>query len=366
MLIGIGVGRSTHTLVRVDGTGRVEQSFIPNCLAGVEKVVEVLADDEAEKKVAFLGNHRWAMPFAYALKERGIQCFYFPIKMERGSRGRIGGVVKVLGTALMSNIRPRPFFQERKIWMAPEQESRTYRLASEYLQVANEVREAKHHVLDGLSILFPELVPAGTTSKVVKGKRVDLPLPQPQPPGLFTKRMMPVLAKPDPLKLSEDPLVPWTVRELARKSLGRYLPKDLREQTMAGHQQALINYYQQVEYKEGKLQALKEAVSQHRLVQIFGEGDIISVVVAFLGWRAWPYWRELRRFCGLDVSRIDSKGRPRISRVRPEIRQYLYLLAIRTKIGREVTKDVKRRVKKIERLLKYLWKEELKEPALMV
>ena len=62
----------------------------------------------------------------------------------------------------------------------------------------------------------------------------------------------------------------------------------------------------------------------------------------------------MRRYAGLDVSRLDSTGKFRTSRVRTEIRQYLYLLTTMTKEGRETVAGRKGKNKRLEHLLKQL------------
>lgn len=368
MQIGIGVGRNTHTLVLLEQGAEKEakELFLPNSLEGVERVVK-LAKENGQDQVVFLGNYRWATPFAYALQQREITPFYYPLRIERGKRGRVGSVSEMLLKVVGSGIRPRPFFKKEPARIRPKEELPTsYRLALEYLDITNEIRELKHHLLDCLSILFPEVVRAGKTTKLIKGQEIKLPVPEPQPPDIFTKKMRLVLENPNPYLLVHEDRVPEEVRVLALDSLGRMIPRGLWEKTLADHRQFLIEYDRQLKLKQAKMKELKTKVAPHRLMELFGEGDIITVLTAFLGWRAWPNWRELRRFCGLDVTRLDSQGKPHISRVRPQIRQYLYLFATRTNEGKKITAGVKGRVKRIERVLKFFWKEELKHPVITI
>ena len=182
-------------------------------------------------------------------------------------------------------------------------------------------------------------------------------MPEPQPPDLFTKKMEPVLSNPDPLVLENTSGIPETVKVLAQNSLGRFVPQDEREKIMTDYWVALAVFRRALEVKENKIDVLAAAVEKHSLLKRFGDGDIMIVLTGLLGWREWPHWRELRRFCGLDVSRMDASGKMHISRVRPEIRQYLYLFMSMTKEGREMVLGLKGRVKKIERILKRMWQE---------
>lgn len=362
--LGIAVGKQTHTVVVLGEGEKFTERYIANSAKGAVQVCKMLGE---QKQVVFFGNHRWATPIAYALQAKGVSCFYFSLKQERGSRGPVGNVSKLLVKMMQKGARAREFFREPKKSGQEEEMPTTYRIAEEYLNAANAVREAKHRILDCIGILFPEVVKAKTTEKKGKdGRKIALPVPRPQPSDIFTKKMRPVLDNPDPRALATDKTMPHEVRILARRSLALYVPDDARQTTLVNYQEHLANFDQFAELKERKMDELREAVGDHPLVEHFGGGDLIYILLAMLAWRDWPRWRELRHFCGLDVSRIDSKGKARISRVRPHTRQYLYLLATMTKRGKEVTQGVKKRVKKIERLLKYLRNHSLKGPEVQI
>lgn len=359
-MYAISVGKQTHTLTRLvlreKGPTPI-QTYVANSIEGVDEISKAISQNGDEPKVAFVGNWRWAAPIAFALENRSINTFYYRIKQERGARGRIGNVSKLAVKLLSSGVAPSPFFRQRQPEDKAQPELPTiYQMADEYLAEANFVREFKHRILNCLAITFPEVVKAGTTFKVVQGNMIPLPVPSPQPPDLFTKKMRIVLEHPDPdwLAIIENK-VPSEVKELAKKSLARFVPSEIRQEALANCSGYLKEYEAHLVLKEEKMAVLREALKDHSLVKLFGGGDFATVVAAYLGWRQWPNFRELRRFCGLDVSRIDSKGKPRISRVRPNIRQYLFLLGIMTKKGRKITGGTKKRVKKIERLLKYCW-----------
>mgnify|MGYP001569946533 CR=1 FL=1 len=373
---GIGIGRNTHTLVTFHqdaGGDVVIKHHIPNDHSGVMKVVELVSGNNSPKQVVFTGNVRWGTPFAGSLKDQGVEPLYFRFLAERGQRGRVGNVAESLVKVFTSGAQARPYFLHRSDLspeeMAAEEAERwadlptSHRLALEYCEVTNEVRRVKHHVLDGLVILFPECVKSDKPGTADDGDA--LPVPEPQPPGLFTKGMMRVLDNPDPFELENDPDVPEAIQTLAARSLGRSLPSNYRAQVMASYLEHLRDYRAQLVRKESKMDELRAMMSGHPLLAHYGDGDIMTVVAAFIGWRQWPNWRELRHYCGLDVSRMDSKGKLRISRVRPPIRQYLYLFMTMTKVGREIAAEVETtrpdgtrrkhlRVKRLEHLLKAL------------
>lgn len=363
---GIGVGRSTHTLVTVyqeDGMEpQVSEQYVPNDYSGAMEVVSVVSENGNPRQVVFTGNVRWGTPFAALLKEKSVEPHYYRFLAERGQRGKVGNVAKSLATILITGIQTRPYFQQKQEPRREEQLPHVCRLASEYLEATDQVRIAKHHLLDGMVILFPEAVKAGTTEK----KGVELPVPNPQPPELFTKKMRPVLENPNPFALETMADAPDVIRELAARSLGRWVPSDFRRQVMENHRLNLANYDTQLARKEIQLETLRSMVAGDPLLREYGDGDIITVLSALIGWRQWPNWRELRRYCGLDVSRLDSTGKHRISRVRPPIRQYLYLFMSMTKQGREIAAQVKNtredgtrrphlRVKRLEKVLKTFW-----------
>src|SRR3989344_2414043 len=283
MRVGIGVGKQTHTLVRfekADGTLQVaSKQYISNSADGLDELVQSL---NGCGEVTFLGNHRWATPLACALQGREIKCTYFPLTTERGKRGRTGDVGEMLRKRLISGIAPRPFFAARKdrdVKVEPELPT-SYRIGLEYLDAANRVRILKHQILDCLGVLFPEAVRAGTTTqKPREGGEIKLPVPQPQPPDLWTKKMRSVLQNPDPFSLAESSDTPPEIRQLAAKSLGRYVPAELRQKSAADLAKFLREYDDHVVLKDRKLGSVHDAASTHPLYELFEAGDVIAVLV---------------------------------------------------------------------------------------
>ena len=364
---GVAIGRCTHSIVFLNPDDKTEELFVSNSQTGVEELNRAL-QERGIKSLVMVGNHHWAIPFAYGLKALGVEVFYRSLLLKEGKRGRVGSVASMLPMVLRQKLPLRPFFQEKVAYKKEEPEKLpSFRLSRDYGRKIRELQSLVLQLYNLLAILFPEIVPAKKTS-VRKGEEtINLPVPEPQPPGLFTKKMRPVLENPNPRLLERTESTPATVRELAASSLAKYVPPSIYRETMERYQRLLARYDQAVEEKAFALNGLKEQVGGHPLVGLFKGCDTICVVVGFLGWRPWPNWRELRSFCGLDVTRLDSKGRPRISRKRPEIRRALHLLATRTTIGKELTRDLRgkrhKKVKGIERILKYLWSHGLKETA---
>lgn len=170
--------------------------------------------------------------------------------------------------------------------------------------------------------------------------------------------MRPVLENPNPRILEENEDIPLAVKELAARSLAKYIPAGIRKETEERYKRLLARYYRASKEKEMAIEALRKQIGYHPLVELFNNCNTIYVVLGFLGWRNWPNWRELRSFCGLAVTRIDNRGNPHIARKRPEIRKFLYLLAMRTSKGKGVIKDLQGKshikIKRVERILKYL------------
>jgi hypothetical protein len=360
--VGIAVGRQTHCLLLVEGE-KIESEYIANSLTGLTRAL-VLAIALEIKEIYILGNRRWATPFCYGLKDRGLEPFFIPVATERGKRGARGNNEKLLGGLLKDSSFPRkPFFKEQMVVSEPP----ILRLVHEYIEATDKVRELKHRIMDSLCLLFPEAVKAGTTEKRIGDQTFSLPLPDPQPPDLFLKKMKKVLENPDIQVLQNNPDVPGEISTLAKTSLAKFLPPQNLEKLLSDHKELVESYYKWVGIKEEKMAAVAKIAKSHPLVEAFGGGDLAIILSASLGWRQWEKFNWLRHHVGLDVTRIDSRGRHHISRVRPWIRQYLYLLITRTNKGREMAGEIKkqaggkiRRVKLLEKSLKIIWREYLK------
>lgn len=364
--LGVVLGRSTHTLLWKNGTDEWEQKLIANAQADKHGVSEIFSLNP--KTVVIVGNREWGTPLAYFLQEHtsnGLEIHYIGKPREKGKKIDFK---KYLQNALESGMTGHPFLAEQ-LPKTEEINHPWYRVAHEYLRAINEVRRAKHLVLSTLSILFPEVVkPSGIEMK--KGQ----PIPHPVPPGIWNKNMKGVRENPDPDLLQSESSVPDAVRTLAKKSLGKSLPAEVRTRYTRLHQEYLANLTAWEMNAEEAMARLKVFVREHPMAQAFPTAESAIVLCALIGWRTWQDWRELRSFAGLAVTRLDAKGNMRISRVRGEIRQYAYLL-LKSTIGKEMVSELDLRaklakergtpirhmnVKRIEKLLKELRKRFLK------
>ncbi len=363
--IGLAVGKSTHTVVALNTDEGTTKMFVANSQAGLKKIINILQERE-EKSIVLAGNRRFAVPLAYGLKQLGIKVFYYSLPTEREKRGKVGSIASKLPLVLQNqNLKLRPFFQESPHRTVNPEKLPSFRLAIEYGRKTKELQSIILQLYDHLAILFPEIVPIKKTSIRQGEKNISLPVPEPKSPGLFTIKMRPALQNPNPRVLEKMEEIPPSVKILAASSLAKYVPKTIYNETMHRYQRLLARYEQALEEKTMAIEALRQQVENHVLVKLFNDCDTIYVLLGFLGWRSWPHWREIRSFCGLDVTRTDKRGRAHISRKRPEIRRSLYLLATRTNKGKEITQGLKSKphskVKRIEKLLKFLWAEGLKE-----
>ncbi|MBI2577422.1 MAG: hypothetical protein HYV77_01105 [Candidatus Wildermuthbacteria bacterium] len=116
---------------------------------------------------------------------------------------------------------------------------------------------------------------------------------------------------------------------------------------------------------------IKAETEGHAIVEYFGGTFSAQVLALLIGWRRWGEgrkqgFRALRSYCGLAVTRVDSSGKPRISRVRPEIRTALYWLFATSKGKEVVSEAMERRAdkskkpgrpKRMEALLLAVWRD---------
>ncbi len=375
--LGIAIGRNTYTLVWYASSEPQEKELVATQIvkevANTHEGVADVLNFEPEVLVV-VGNKEWGKAFMFALHEACPRCVirYVPKPSKKGSRENLP---KFLAAVLQSGITGASFFAERK----PKQEGDTedphphawYRMSHEYVTATDQVRRAKHLVLSTMAVLFPEAI-RPSQDEIRKGR----PMQNPLPPNIWTGKMKKVLQNPDPFSLQEDASVPEAVRTHAKTSLGRSVPREKREHYMKLHREYYANLLQWLKTQEEVLGRLSEAVGGHPMMQIDPKSVTLTVLCGFIGWREWS-WRELQSFCGLAVTRVDERGKPRISRMRKPIRNYLYLIATLTKWGKELvaTKDgklldppLKTRVKRIEGLLgalrrRYLMPKEIPQAA---
>jgi hypothetical protein len=300
---------------------------------------------------------------ASALAAQGVvqqNIRYLSKSTEKGKRENIKKFLRML---LERGVVGRVMSEEKRPHSAGNNEVHAwYQLVQEYRERSNECRRLKHRLLSELTVLFPECVRPSALELKKQKKRIE-----PLPPGTWTKKMEPVLECPDPSVLKERSDIPAAVRELAGRSLSRFISAEVRAHHTALHAENLKSYREAGAQRDEALERVHKVVGAHPIARHFEDSDSALVLAGLIGWRKWP-WRELRAFAGLAVTAVDSRGNPRISRVRGEIRQYLYILRSTT-IGKDLSalppetiqrlKDEKKRsrlVKELEKLLKNLWK----------
>lgn len=360
-VIGIAVGSATHTVLWqgepiLDSEQEWQTVLISNEFEAIDQILELEPED-----VVFAGSHRLAEPLAYALRDAlGSEVSIRYLARQKMGRGVRENVPKFLQASLWNLLVGRNFFGEKRIGVGtPPEEHPLYATAMEYHNATDEVRRGKHHLLSDIKILFPEAIRPSLAER-----KKARPIPQPSPPDIWTKKMRVVLENPDPFVLAGSDSAPPAICVLAAHSLGRHLPDEVKRRNTVLHREHLNGLRVWEDNKALSLERMRELVGGHPIIrEMFPESDSAIVLCAFLAWKAWSGkrhgWPSLVRFVGLDVSEVDSKGKPRISRIRPAPRQYLYLLMTRTKIGREIAGQGKR-VPRMERVLKHLWKHYLR------
>lgn len=213
-------------------------------------------------------------------------------------------------------------------------------LVSKIVIAADDLRRSKHRILNELRLIFPELVSLGTK---LWGKKAAAALEE----GRFD------YFRNYGLELNE--------------SLARFMPGDEIRQARE-KLPGLFAELRQIEARERELLSeINALVRNHPIVQMFSGSDSAKRLVLLIGWRKWGStkrdFRQLRKYAGLAVSRIDAKGNPRISRERPAIRTNLYFL-LRTREGKRIIeeaevrldRELKKRPKRMEILLKEIWR----------
>lgn len=321
----IAVGRHAFTIV---GNSAEEDTVIPNSSNGANWVLTQGGE------VVFVGNWRWALPMASYIKKRKLTKVSFrKVTIEHGARGKLGSMVNVARHLRdIGELNPRPFFTE---WRESTPLPELHHEALTYLDITNEVRKAKHKLLNGLCVLFPEVVPqkSGVPAEEISTPKIS---------DIFsTKRMAWVLRDPRPFVVMLSDRVPSEVRELAKNSLGDSVPEEILYHTFEEYKRNYEIHTDLLQVKKETMDALRSEVANTELVKEFGDGDIVVVLSALLGDEIFSDWRKLRAFAGLALTRQEPSGKKRTSRKNGAIRQYLYLFASLTKEGREMAKEIR-------------------------
>lgn len=353
--ICIAIGRNTHVVVRKTDTGKADKQPVSNSYEGLMSVYGMAVDDKTVP-LLMTGNKQWGTDFACGLLNRGILVNYVAKPTQKGARENLPKFAErvliagdVFGHPFTADKRPTGLIQEPHQW---------YTLCMQYHSATDTVREQKHLVLSTLVRIFPEAV-RPPYAEVKKAEKQNKPMPEPLPRyDIWTKKMLRVLANPDPYLWQLDTRageVPIEIIALAKKSLGLEISEEAREHYLGLHAQHLANLRTAEETKEYVYQALFEAVSDHALVVAFPDSVIAVTLAGFLGWRTWQKWEWIRSFCGLAVDRFDGE-KHHVNGKRPEIRQALYLLATLTTKGKEFSHGKTHRIKRIETVLRELHK----------
>ena len=356
--ICIAIGRNNHTVVRRTPAGEVTKEFVPNSYEGLVSVC-CMAENHGVTSILMTGNKQWGADLACGLMNRGVKVNYVAKPTEKGKRENLPKFAErvlvagdVFGHPFLADKRPSHKTGE------PEVPHHWYALCLAYHSATNVVREQKHLVLSGLTRIFPEVV-RPPYAEVKQALEQGLPFPNPLPRhDIWTKKMRPVLQAPDPRAWQSEVwlnALPAEVIILARKSLGLEISEEALAYYDELHQQRLADLRTAQETKEFTYSVLAEAVASHPLVAAFPDSVIAVTLAGFLGWRTWHKWEWIRSFCGLGVDRFDG-AKHHINGKRPEIRQALYLLATRTRKGREFSHDKTHRIKRIETVLRELHK----------
>lgn len=348
-MIGIAVGSQDLKVMVIEKNSIKEEEDVltmPNNEDGLSKIMALAGPNGLP--IVLAGNRRWAKTLAYALAEHGKQVRYIsPPKTERGQKV---AQAKFLRNALLSGAKGRPFFEE-KFGKKYAEEPVSYpwvELAMRVPILNNDLRRCKHRILNTLRVLFPELVSLGTK---LWGKKALAALREQEYAYFYQRYEMD-----------------------KRRSLSRYVP----DAKQADAKRELAGLLAELQDIQDKLEKLKEEIDRvtrsHPVVQMFSGSDSAKLLALLIGWRTWGKtkkdFRVLRNYAGLAVTRLDSKGKPRISRERPAIRTALYFL-LRTSEGEQIIEDaaarldreLKPRPKRMEILLKEIWRRCLKETA---
>lgn len=347
-MIGIAVGSQSWQIVKEDGTvipepsRKIEGEDAPlekpeGIPASRDGLAQVLAEVSQDRKALIVGNRRWAKTLAYALHNAGVETRYLGGERAKGQKT---DNVKVLKAALEKKFSGFPFF--RKIQTGPAEETGHpwIELANRYDLSNDEIRRAKHRILDALRLLFPELL--ALEEKLWKTKSLEA-------------------IRGDKWAYFLEEGVDYL------KSLGGEVPQDEQDQARTDLAAALNLLGEANAKKAAVKEEIVKAVGGHLVPIAYNDSFTAMMVTLLVGWKTWGQnkkgWRHLRAYAGFSVTRIDAKGRARINRRRPEIRVNLFHL-MKSGRGKEVMteamtrlgKTKMRRIERMEYILKDIWR----------
>jgi hypothetical protein len=328
--VGVAVGSQQLKLVLSEAEESMEVGYD---VQGVAAIVSLCKENlEFGKRPALVaGNRRWAQAVAYALQKEGVEVRYFG-GQEKG-RGQKADGVKVLKKALEKGFSGQPFFRKEsengesaKLLVQEEASHPWVMLASEYGKTNDDIRRAKHRILDCLRVLSPELL-------TLEDK-------------LWQKKSLEAMGDGKWqyfLEFGVD----------CQKSVGQNVPAEKREEAAKRLKENIPNLAE----AEGRKAEVKDKIARqmdtHPVATHYNLSFSSMMVALLVGWRDWADrdgkwnqagWRRLRGYAGLAVTRMDAKGKMRISRKRPSARVNLFHL-LKTTRGKTIVARETQRLK---------------------
>ena len=312
----------------VENQKTINEGKVPFTVSAIERLIK----EEQADKVVITGNYQWGLSIAYYLQEKGVEIRY--LGQPQKQRGKKMEGIKYLKEALEKGLRGRPFFKK-----GVEEASHPWvALAKKYFRIKDDQRRVKHRIQNELRVILPE---------IFIGK----------PQKVFSKKGRKLLREKDY----------WSLLELCDVSVSALFQEFLPENEKKEREKQIINLLNdlsELEEKEKKLRReIIEITEGQCITELFNGNFSARLLILQIGWRKWKKFEHLRSYVGLSLTRVDSKGRLRISRVRPEIRTVLYFL-LKTNVAKEIISEKMRKLKRekvrlpkrMEWLLEYIWK----------
>jgi len=295
----------------------VKEMEIENNVDGVNKLIQWLKDNNVNT-IIVVGNYEWAKPFVVTLKTfyPDIKVKYYPSpkkgKGERENlRRRAVNLIDKLEKGVEIVLKEYRIVEEQTKKKLVLREPETYRLSLEYIRIANQVRRIKHKIYSVIRYIAPELLEE--VERYLKSDKL--------PTDIFD--------------LIED-------LKKDKTRLTYYIYNNNPEYFEQKVEQLRSLFLELLDYLDKKKEALEEIARHidrnHPLIKLIIGGkrkkipDSIYVLLGFIGNDRWTY-KRLKTYIGLDT--IPQNGRRRLDRRRPEVRQYFYIVAKTTALGKE-------------------------------
>jgi len=295
----------------------IKEMEIENNIDGVNKVIQWLKDNNVNTMIV-VGNYEWAKPFVVTLKifYPEIKVKYYPSpkkgKGERENlRRRAVNLIDKLEKGVEIVLKEYRVVEEQTKKKLVLREPESYRLSLEYIRVANQVRRIKHKIYSVIRYVAPELL-----------EEVERYL-----------------------KMDKLPTNIFDVIEDLKKDQTRltyYIYNNNPEYFEQKIEQLRSLFIELLDYLDKKKEALEEIARHidrnHPLIKLIIRGkrkkipDSIYVLLGFIGNDRWTY-KRLKTYIGLDTR--EKNGRRVLDRRRPEVRQYFYIVAKTTALGKE-------------------------------